>query len=124
MRLVVALEKIEEMLEETGWCQGARARDADGNPVDPGSYAVASRDLVGIVALVTRYRHGDGYNLDYDRLMWHLWAALNTNRANHAALRVWHDEPGRTKGDVLELVRKARALAKVSAALADAEATP
>ncbi|HEY0417457.1 MAG TPA: hypothetical protein VGC78_13825 [Gaiellaceae bacterium] len=93
---------------ETGWSQGADARDVTGCPTEPWSPEAQSWSLLG--ALVASLReseatNGEGYAIRG------LAAAcsLLAGRLDVASLEEWNDDPARTQSEVTGVLSAAGA---------------
>lgn len=84
-----------EFLDRHGWCQGAYARDKDGEIVranDP-----AARSFCAEAAL----------SMSYPNTYQFVCAFNAVQQACNDILSNWNDAPGRTKAEVVDLLRKA-----------------
>jgi hypothetical protein len=87
-------------LIESGWCQGAPARDAAGRPIEPESNFAVAWSAPG--ALLRLWRRGE---VD---VQLGLFAFQRANLALAATVGegvgAWNDRPGRRQVDVLEAI--------------------
>lgn len=90
-----------DLLEEFGWCQGAFARDPSGSP-----YFARDKEAVAFCARGALIRAGLALGLASN------WADLaqaqiteQISAAIFCRLDEWNDDPGRTKAEVVALLR-------------------
>jgi hypothetical protein len=96
-------------LIETGWCQGATAKDSHDAGVDPTSPNAVQFDPLGAIErAVSNLFGGDERYLtqNFYKAFYAFVGELHT----HAAIAAWNDDPARLKEHILE--RFDRALAK------------
>jgi hypothetical protein len=99
-------------LVESGWCQGAHARDAARREVPSWSEEATSWSLLG--ALLASWHQHDAQGLDGD-VVAHLADAHALGRATEvlgeavgtASLERWNDDEGRTQADVIDAADRA-----------------
>ncbi len=95
-------------LLEQGWCQGAQARDALGEAVEPTSDTASAWSITGAISRAWATSGGDGEigltALQLANLA--LAAAVNDVPAS------WNDAPGRSRTHALEAVLAAVTLAR------------
>lgn len=98
--------KAYEFLEQKDWCQACFARDGAGQPIDPSSTGVAAVCAVG--AIKACY-----HDNDKARRLAKKVSNLLGIRGRRASLLGWtplalyNDAHGRTKAEVVELLKKA-----------------
>jgi hypothetical protein len=92
--------KPSELLKKKGWCQGRSALDVDGNLVNPRSKKAVKFCIIGAVEACIRV--GIDSWEDYDgafdkvRRVLRVWS-----------LAEWNDKPGRTKEEVIKVLKEA-----------------
>jgi hypothetical protein len=97
-------------LVASGWCQGATARDRQGDEVDPRSGEACAWSAAGAI-VATRRTRGDspvrGHGGDIE-------AFIAANGALAGSLSTapdeWNDAPGRTREQVLQAFNRSTAL--------------
>jgi hypothetical protein len=102
-------------LVESGWCQGAHARDDAGREVPSWSEEATSWSLLG--ALLASWHRHDAKELNGD-VVAHLADAHALGRATEvlgkvvgtASLEHWNDAEGRTQADVIDATDRALSL--------------
>jgi hypothetical protein len=102
-------------LVERGWCQGAAARDAFGDSVEPDRPAARSWSATGALTCVWR-RSGVGDEPGLGALQ---FANLALSAAVNDVPHVWNDMPQRRKEDVLDAFARAVSLVQDPALFGD-----
>jgi hypothetical protein len=102
-------------LVERGWCQGAAARDAAGDSVEPDSAAARSWSATGALTCVWR-RSDVGDELGLGALQ---FANLALSAAANRVPKLWNDMPERRKQDVLDAFARAVSLVQDPALFGD-----
>lgn len=95
--LLEAIKKIEQ-----GWCQGAKARDLEGEPIRPQGHAACSWSIIG--ALDARIMAP--FSRDATRASNVLYSL--TKEVDPVSLSAWNDAPERTKEEVIALPQRVR----------------
>jgi hypothetical protein len=93
---------------ESGWCQGAAARDDSGNPIKPESALARSWSATGALTRAWRESGRD----DETGLRALQFANLALSAAVHAVPTAWNDTPGRRQHEVLEALLDAVSLVR------------
>ena len=93
-------------LVESGWCQGAAARDASGDSVEPDSTAAGCWSATGALTRVWR-RSDVGDELGLGALQ---FANLALSAAVNHVPKLWNDMPERRQQDVLDAFARAVSL--------------
>lgn len=86
--------KAYELLEQKGWCQRVLAKDVSGFNVRPEDKRACTFCAVG--ALYHCYDSDDAFNITVD-----------LNSIHRKGLVSWNDTTGRTKQEVIDLLKKA-----------------
>src|SRR3954447_738860 len=94
--LVSQMLKYARALLATGWCQGAEARDENGEPVAPWDELAVSWSLRGALAAVTHDAEADAVALGLGLLALALALHVPTDE-----LRAWNDDRRGTERDVI-----------------------
>lgn len=89
------------LLVESGWCQGAFARDRDGEVVDFASPVAAAFCMAGAIHRVTI---GEPYTENNERVKAH---QLLAHAARNSMLPDWQDAAERSKAEVLSIFDEA-----------------
>lgn len=101
--LVQELLALAYDLVRGGWCQGASARDADGNRVDPTSAVACTWSAPGALERAWA-SHEDRFGLGLDAFE---RANLALATAAGDVPQAWNDAPGRTLHQVLDALAEA-----------------
>ncbi len=102
-------------LVERGWCQGAAARDASGDSVEPDRPAARCWSATGALTCVWR-ASGVGDELGLGALQ---FANLALTAAVNDVPNLWNDMPERRKHDVLDAFARAVSLVQDPALFGD-----
>jgi hypothetical protein len=89
-----------------GWCQGADATDASGEPVEPWSAEAARWSLLGAVVAALDRPESPGHELPLTALAVALGALADL--IYEPSLARWNDDPLRSQQEVLTVLERAR----------------
>jgi hypothetical protein len=89
------------------WCQGADARDPQGDPVDPWEEAAISWSLLGAVVAALESSADESGAMPLENLAAALYALAGVIETD--SLAAWNDDPARTQGAVVATLDAATA---------------
>jgi hypothetical protein len=99
--------KLYEFVRDHGWCQGAFFRDASGRAVWPRVAWSGTPQAVAYCPLAAcGVVYGCG-SLEYAKACDTLNKYTPPVGGRRVSVEVWNDQPGRTKEEVLDLIRNA-----------------
>ena len=95
-------------LVSTGWCQGADARDPEGNAVDPWSEHAVEWSILGAIVRVLEVEAEEQGEVPLDELASALYAIADLIEVD--SLSDWNDAAHRTQTEVIATIRAAEAV--------------
>lgn len=91
-----------------GWCQGADATDASGEPVEPWSAEAARWSLLGAIVAALDRPARPGHELPLPALATAMGALADL--IDEPSLARWNDDPLRSQQEVLTVLERARTI--------------
>jgi hypothetical protein len=88
-----------------GWCQGADARDRDGNAVDPWNEHAVQWSILGAIVRLLEHEAEEYGEVPLDELASALYAIADSIEVD--SLADWNDAAQRTQTEVIETMRAA-----------------
>lgn len=95
-------------LISSGWCQGADARDREGDAVDPWDEHAVQWSILGAIVRVLELEAEEHGEVPLEELASALYAVADLIEVD--SLADWNDDEQRTHAEVIETIRAAEAV--------------